>query len=806
MSKFSGLLAASALGALFLSLTPVAAQSAQAGPQTGSSTAEPEGGIAEIVVTAERRSASTQKTALTITAISGADLQKAGVVDSRTLLDSIPGLKLTVANPNAYIGLYGLASGSGSQYSDAIMGFNYGGVPLARQTSASSAYYDVERVEVLKGPQGTLYGRNATVGAINIIPTRPKDRFEGGATLTLGNYSTVNSQGYINTPITDTLAGRVAFQTTRHDGYFTNGYDDANNYGARVSLLYKPSSDFSILLFGDGFWNRSKGPYSTFTYWLSPTQKWIDPSNPWFGLGAAGTCTNQLLCPSFASTSVGGVNAVSNPAGFTNTGANGYGNISLVGQDGFNNADQYILSTEINWNTPIGTLTVQPSYVHTKINYRTYSNGLLFLNNTKSDQESLEMRLASNGNGPFRWVIGTFLFHEDQNAFQNNLQSTGYAILSTPKLTDSNYAGFADATYALTDRFRLTGGIRFTRETKSQNGYTVASGLSAASVATIQAAGGVCTLVASPLTPVLYQGVYYMPTNFCEVPNGGRYEKNNVSWKAGVEFDPRPGSMLYANVKTGFRAGGFTVGTQNSYKPEMLTAYEIGSKNRFLGGKLQINLSGFYWKYKNQQISQLQLYYLNGIAIGQTSFPSNFDGNLYGGELSIDTLVTPNDRISGDILYARGKYDSTPPVATVNTAALVPQYDLRRINLPRWSITGSYDHTFHLQSGAAVIAAAHSHFESSTPLRIIDPALLTPGDMRGAYAKLDLDLTYRAPGDQWSIQLFVRNVTNKAVVGVGSSGQTALPTFFRSSADPLNQRSATLDPPRTFGATISAKF
>jgi iron complex outermembrane receptor protein len=305
---------------------------------------------------------------------------------------------------------------------------------------------------------------------------------------------------------------------------------------------------------------------------------------------------------------------------------------------------------------------------------------------------------------------------------------------------------------------------------------------------------------------VLYQGIYYMPTSFCVVPNGGNYKKNNLSWKAGLEFDPRPGSLLYANVKTGFRAGGFTVGTQNSYKPEKLTAYEIGSKNRFMGGKLQVNLSGFYWDYKNQQISQLQLYYLNGIAIGQTSYPSNFDGNLYGAEANVQALVTPDDRISGDVLYARGKYDTTPPVATVNTTALQPQTNLRRINLPRWSITGSYEHTFRFDSGAAVIAAAHSHFESSTPLRIIDPALLTPGDIRGTYAKVDLDLSYRAPGDHWSVQLFVRNLTNKAVIGVGSGGQTALGTFFRPVTDPTNERSATLDPPRTFGATISVKY
>jgi iron complex outermembrane receptor protein len=763
-------------------------------------------GIADIVVTAERRVSSTQKTALNITALGAEQLAQGGVRDSRTMLDSVPGLKLTVANPNAYIGLYGLASGSGSQYSDAIMAFNYGGVPLARQTSASSSYYDLERVEVLKGPQGTLYGRNATVGALNLIPARPKSDLSAGASLTAGNYNTLNTTGYINAPVTSNLDARVAFQTTRHDGYFTNGLDDANNYGARASLLWKPDANLSILFMADVYSNRSRGPYSTWRYYMSGTQEWIDPNNPWFGLGAAGSCSNALLCPSFASTSVGGVNAVGNPQGFTNTTPTGYGSVSVYGRDGRNNADQLLFTTEATYTMPWATLTVQPSYVHTKIDYLTYSNGLQFSNLTYADQLSLEARLSSNSSGPLRWTLGGFLFGEKQNAFQNNLQSTGYAILYTPNLKDSNQALFADATYKITDAVRLNGGVRYTHETKSQDGWTTASGLSTSDVTTITGAGGQCTTGATPAAPILFNNQYYFPTNFCVVANGGKYDDKNVSWKVGVEIDPRPGSLLYANVRTGFRAGGFTVGTQNNYKPEHLTAYEIGSKNRFLGGRLQINASAFYWRYKDQQVSQLQLYYLNGIAIGQTSYPSNFNGNLYGAEVDLQAMVTPDDHIGIDALWAKGKYDSTPPVATVNTSTLTPQYNLPRNNLPEWTISANYDHTFRLANGARLVPASHVHYESRAVLRIIDPALLTPGDIRNAYAKLDLDVTYHAPGGRITVQAFVQNVTNKAVVGVGSSGQTALGTFYRPSSNAAGARSATLDPPRTFGIRLTGKF
>ena len=775
-------------------------------PTTQSEPAASDQGIADIIVTAERREVSVQKTPLNISVIGGETLTKQGIVGSRELLDAIPGLKMNVANPNAYIGLYGLASGGGTQYSDAVMAFNYGGVPLSRQTSASSAFYDLERVEVLKGPQGTLYGRNATVGSINLLPARPRGDFAASGTVTLGNYNTVNTTGYINVPASDTVWTRVAFQTSRHDGYFTNGLDDADNYGARASVLVKPDENLSVLLWADGFWNRAKGPYSTWRYYLSATQEYIDPDNPWFGLGLPGTCSNQLLCPSFAATSAGGVNAVANPGGFTNTGPTGYGSVPVYGQDGRNNADQIILAAEINYRTPIGQLTIIPAHVYTKINFLTYSNGLRFSNLTHAKQDSLEARLTSDGGGPLRWVVGGFLYHEHQDAFLNNLQSSGYAILRTPNYVDRNAAAFADATFSITDALRINGGIRYTHQKKTQDGYTTASGLTAANLVTITAAGGACTTVASPQTPVLFQDIYYFPTNFCVVANGGRYVDDNVSWKAGVEADLAPDVMLYGSVRTGFRAGGFTVGTQNSYRPEKLLAYELGFKSRFLDRRVQLNVAGFYWDYTDQQVSQLQLYYLNGIAIGQTSYPSNFDGNLYGVEADLQVAATRDDRIAFDVLWSRGKYDSTPPVATVNSAALVPQFNLPRNNLPRFVISASYDHSFRLGGGGSIVAGGRVHYESGAVLRIIDPALLTPGDIRKAYAKADAQLTYNDADDRFSVTAFVNNITDKAVVGVGASGQTALGTFYRPSSNPTGARSATLDPPRTYGVRGTVRF
>lgn len=762
--------------------------------QTGAS-------LEEVIVTAERRSVSIQDAPLNVTALTGAMLEAEGISDARTMMDSVPGFDMTFGNPVNLIGLYGLASGGGSMWSDGVMTFNYGGIPLARQTSAGSSMYDLERIEVLKGPQGTLYGRNATVGALNLLPTRPGDEFGGKVSIGMGNYSALNTQGAVNLPISDTLKSRLAFQTTRHDGYFTNGYDDADNLGARASLLWEPTSGASLLVWTDFFRNRSKGSMSTWRYYLSPTQEWIDPDNPWFAIGTPGSCSNQLLCPSYASTTVGGVNTQTPVAGFADTGPLGLGDVPVHGDDGKNDVDQNIFAAELNLSTDIGNVTVVAAHVDTQIDFKSYSNGLLFTNVTDAYQNSLEARLASGGNGRVQWVLGGFYFHENQDAFQNNLQSTGWAVLYTPNLEDTNYAAFLDGTLDITDSLRLLAGVRYTKEKKTQDGFVTSNGLTPATMATFTAAGATC-YTASIASKVYFMGTYY-PTNFCVVPNSGNYDDSDVSWKGGLEFDVADDSMVYATVKTGFRAGGFTGGTQNTYQPEKLTAYELGSKNRFFGHRLQANLSVFYWKYDDQQISALRQYFLNGISLGQTSYPFSVDGWLRGAELDLQAALTDNDNAQLNVLYAEGEYDETPPLLS-SVGVTAPLTDQPRFNLPEWQVTAGYSHAFRFGDRGSLTAGASAHYESETILRLADIPLLVPGEIKDDYIKWDADLTWRAGDSGWSVQAYIKNITNEAIVGVGSSGQATPGVWFKGSNAAF--RSASLEPPRTYGVRISAEF
>lgn len=177
--------------------------------------------LEEIVITAERREADVQKSAIAISVISGDELAAGGIANAAALLDSVPGLDITHANVNSNISLRGLASGGSTQYADPVMAFNVGGVPLGRQFATSGAMYDLQRVEVLKGPQGTLYGRNATVGAVNLIPNRPTQNFEGSVGAELGNYNTTRLNGVLNMPLSADWATRLAVSSNHHDGSAT---------------------------------------------------------------------------------------------------------------------------------------------------------------------------------------------------------------------------------------------------------------------------------------------------------------------------------------------------------------------------------------------------------------------------------------------------------------------------------------------------------------------------------------------------------------------------------------------------------
>jgi iron complex outermembrane receptor protein len=211
------------------------AHSQQAPTPTGVGTLE------EVIVTAARREQSVQTASLDISVVSGDTLARSGVAQAADLANVVPGLSISTGGSAVSTYLRGVGNYATDASAESAIAYSINGVYIARPSGIGSIFFDLERVEVLKGPQGTLYGRNATGGAINLITRQPTQEFSGDVSVDVGNYDLHRFAGAVSGGVTDTLALRFAGQYTKHNGYLTDGYDDEDSRAGRLTALWKPN-------------------------------------------------------------------------------------------------------------------------------------------------------------------------------------------------------------------------------------------------------------------------------------------------------------------------------------------------------------------------------------------------------------------------------------------------------------------------------------------------------------------------------------------------------------------------------------
>lgn len=778
------MLASAATLALTAFSASAMAQDAAPATATTSEMSENAEGLGEIVVTAQRREESLQKAAVAVTAISGEALINAGVTDVAGLNKFAPSLLIQPAGGSA-INLYlrGVGTLQGNSFGENPIAFNYNETYVARPTSVAGTFYDLERVEVVKGPQGTLYGRNATGGAINVIPRRPSlDGFGGDASVEYGNYESLKTTAALNVPLGESVAFRIAGQVVDRNGYLSDGYQDEKGEAVRGSLLIKPNDSFSTLFVIDYFHSHGMGIGSVlvpgsnqpagFPGYAAPRlSDRVGGSDP-RSIAALNTFAAGLFAPPFC----GG------PGGFIRSGC-----VRPPRNDGFIDGHYFGLSAIVEGDVGIGTLTVIPSYRRSKDQYDGYVPGFLTRNDETAKQYSLEVRLSSKDDGALGYVLGGYYFNEKQNGLnffdQGDISTTRF----TPMLETESAALFGQLTYSLSDSFRLVAGGRYTEENKSQ-----------------------LTALASGGRP----GVVFPPLG---APFAGDLDFNRFTWKAGIEYDAGPRSLVYANVATGFKAGGFFVASppNNSYAPEKLTAYTLGSKNRFLGNKLQLNLEAFYWRYRDQQISFVGgVPTPGGIAPGLVTINAG-RSRMYGVDAEARLSLFGGGLFSVDLQYLNGKYNSLnftalsasgAPVRT-NCAVSNPRqanpgtpnpsrlFDLNcsgfpTINSPKWSANIGYQHRFEVGGDYALILGASSRIESSR-FTSID---FLPEMRAGSFMMSDAFATLEGPDKRWSLTGFINNIEDETVIS-GAFQRPVLQAVY-----------ATLRPPRTYGVRGLIKF
>lgn len=760
-------------------ILPAAAHANEADAAPEASAAEGQADAGEIVVTAQFRRESAQKAAVSIDVLSSETLTRAGVSQAADLARISPGVQITTGGSALQIYIRGAGDFSTTSYSNSAVAQNYDGVFAARSQYVSGTFFDLERVEVLKGPQGTLYGRNATGGALNIIPVQPKlGEFGGYVSAGIQNYSGFSAEAALNVPLGDKVAMRLSAQGVTRNGYVSDGTDDDKHVSVRFQLKAEPSEAVTARLGVNYQHLGGRGPGKVIYAPTAPTAPGLTNPQPIIPADRWTSISDSL------NTLIGSV--VAPPGIYKLDISKAYQDIDILG-----------VNAHLDWDLGPATLTVIPAYQRVVMDSLVFP--ALYFNTVNafdgrpstSDTRTLEVRLG-NANDQLKWVLGGYYFDESQDSFNTIRLGRASDTAFVADLNTRAYAAFGEATFSVTDALRITGGVRYTDETKKVDGYRYALPGSLACPNGGTAIGGSCEIKTSAGTNVK-----------------GTYSANRVNYKAGIEFDAGPESMLYASVVTGFKSGGQSNADINPYLPEDVTAYTIGSKNRFFDRMVTLNAELFLMKYKNRQEN------FSALDRGGAQVSSLFNaGRAEAKGASVDLTIRPtgNDTFRAAVEYTDAKYNQfvyrnyragnptastacvVTPVAGGSAAVGFWTIDCSGFQLPRtpkWSGTVSYNHTFELGNGSKIDFSPDMSFASS---RWLSAEIVENARAKG-YALFNASLTWRSADDALSLQAFVRNIGNTAVY----NGTQQYPFI-------ANYNGLDIAPPRTFGARLRAKF
>lgn len=737
-----------------------------------------------MIITAQREAENAQRAAVPVTVLSPELLADAGVTRPSDLTALAPALQ--VAGLSGSFTVYyirGVGNFSGNSLADPAVTFNFDGVVIGRPSSTTGHFYDLERIEVLRGPQGTLYGRNATGGAINVLPRRPElGRFGAELSAEYGEHDWMRADGAVNLPLGDRAALRAAAMHVSHDGYMSDGGDEQDDVAGRLSFLLQPTETLSISLVGDYFDQSGRGPGST------PIA--LGPDNRY---GISSPEADAFYQTQLAATSGRTFNPI--PAN--------------------QRLENYFwgVNATVEWETEHGTLTLIPAYREGHLDTIGSATGLTLTILEHDAQASLEARWASDPIGRLRYLVGA-LAYEEENDVPLFVPNNQYNMsIQQPFTRTDSMAVFGRAIFDVTEDVRATLGVRYTHDDKHFSGEFQSFNRICPPVPTascpnsprfpvdqltpplvIPPGASVATPVFNPVNGTLTTGFRVLADEDASF--------SRTTWRAAVEWDVAERSFLYASYETGFKAGGFFFSNDDqTYRPELIEAFTLGWKNRLFDNRVQLDVEAFHWEYEDQQISHITL---DSLGVSNLRTSNVGQATISGVELEAEWLLGADTRLSADVQYLDASYDefryTTPLIAGPPASGcavtpgpggfLVDCSGKRAPYSPTWTVNLGAEQTFRLDSGAAVVAAARAHYQTET-LTGLD---FTPHEYQDAYWQIDGSLTYRAPDDNFFISLFGRNLTDETVVA--NTFQPPLGRFVVGS----------LRPPRIVGVRVGVRY
>ncbi|RVU04258.1 TonB-dependent receptor [Novosphingobium umbonatum] len=711
----------------------------------------------DIIVTATRTETLLSKTPIAMTAVSGDQLISKGITNTTQLADSVPNVSIVRGN-GLQITIRGVTSTDGTEKGDPSAAFLQDGIYLARPQAQEVAFFDIERVEVLRGPQGTLYGRNTTAGVVNVITASPKHKLGASVDASYENYNHINAVAAINVPVTETFALRAAVTYDRRDTYVRKASTDKFNWGpfkdvfaARLSALWEPTKDLKVLVKADYSLDDGYGVNAV-------------PTSNFFSSAAGSPSAGVLSKPSYNASASSGALRTSNrneqwQGKNHNKGAGIMGQIDWNVSDSltatylgsYRTFDRYSLGTINSATNPLSgnRTTFTGSYWQTSHEARlAYKKGPLFV---------------QGGGYYFKEQSGIAFYILDPGLFSSGLAAFdrfGFPQDPTKAVTKGV---FAQGSYNFTDSLKLTAGVRYSSDDKSRVGATV---------------GGIGS------TLVKFQ------------TNNASRNFSKTTWRVGVDYDLPGVGLLYANVATGYKAGGFNDGCETGtgtgcalpasalyYQPETLTAYEAGFKVHTPDYVLRFNGNYFHYDYNGLQVSSVQ-----NVCGGPCQVTANAaTAKVDGVELEAFLRPAQNHVFNAMVTFLDARYGNyTPPINGAN--ANFSGVQLNRS--PKSVVSLGYTYTQPLANGGEIVGNAATRISASYALTDVGNGAFF---RQPNYSKTDLSVTYNSPDKKYYVGAFAKNLENRIVITSATANGTFLGT-------------ASFEDPRTYGVRAGYKF
>ena len=696
-------------------------------------------GLEEIIVTAQKREQNLQDVGISVTAYTGEQMRDMGMTDSVDVTNMTPGLTYTVPNAegsqiNFFLRGVGLNDFTDANenpvatYMDDVYHGAMGGLHFQM--------FDMERAEVLRGPQGTLYGRNTTGGLVHFISRRPTDSFEAYGDATLAEYGQTKFEGAVSGPIPeiDGLKARASIGYNSHSGYTYNRGpgSDLNSTDAkatRLQLQYDPNADVSMLFTFHGSWNEG-----AVGAWQHQSTK------------PGGTPLGDVSLPLPDNENFWGTCPGCDAFGYKDTDNNPHaGDFDRNGKVKVRN---WGLSGRLDWK--IGDMDLVSisawEYVDRLQEEDTDASPFPLIIPTfggKTGQFTQELRLSGEQDR-FRWLAGMYYFNSVVDGhYQLDLTNLGFVYFNTLYTQQSDsWSVFGNAEYDLTDQFTLIAGLRYTKDDKLMN-YNNQETTGLYSFLT--------NIGAVPLT-------FYRPTpgsafvfNKTTVGSLAKHDNDNVTGKIELDWHPTDDWLVYASFSRGVKSAGFNTGFLDGtfvfasntpltipFSQEKLHAYEAGFKSTLFNGTTRFNASGFYYDYMDFQTFRFEL-------LNQVIF--NTDAEVYGAEFELQTSPWKG----WDFMAGLALLDAT--AKNIPTASGASIRDRRMVAAPEVSFNGMARYQWPMWGGDMSILGT-INYQSKTYYDIQNH----PISEENGYAVGNARLQYDSKNRNWYAAVFVNNI------------------------------------------------